>query len=294
MNKIAKIDNSVAVVSKLGGSAIEKRQAMMQIESVNDSLNMIEKSIFQASTKKPINSLDKNKLLADIPKFLKFLSKDLGLKSALDDYDVARFFDVITRYYGDLCFSEIKIAFEMAMLGELDAYLPKDSNGNANANHYQSLSFEYVSKIMKAYKKKRNSVFVKAYAAVPTVKAIPEHHKEKSNSEFLGQLQMIVLKYKYTGSIEMLVIEEKMLFEKLNKVGLAQDVFISDEDQKKAYYQLIGSSLLSKMQKEMISTKGNSHDQVKFRSFILARKKEIVKALDYCINKEIQIKNILK
>lgn len=66
--------------------------------------------------------------------------------------------------------ADIKLAFELATTGELDDYLPKDSQGNPDRKHYQQFNADYFAKILNAYRRKQNGVIHKAYKAVPEPK----------------------------------------------------------------------------------------------------------------------------
>lgn len=73
--------------------------------------------------------------------------------------------------------ADIKLAFELATTGELDDYLPKDSQGNPDKKHYQQFNADYFAKILNAYRRKQNGVIHKAY------KALPEPKKELTPEE---------------------------------------------------------------------------------------------------------------
>lgn len=289
MSNIAKIHSQLSVTNV----AIDKRIAMINIPEVQDALTQIEKNIFLLTTKTQIRSIEKNKLYSDLEKLSKFLVRDIGLKTELDQYDLARFFDIVSRYFSELSFPEIKIAFEMAMIGELDHYLPKNGNGEPDKSHYQSFSFEYITKILTAYRKKRSVVLNKAYIAIPVLeqKADSDYINKLSNLS-LQQLRKIALLYKYTGILEFKGVEEKLMYDRLLKSGFANKIVVSGTDNEVAMAKLIQSALLTTVQKHEISNNKN-HERVQFTGYIIARRKEIVRALDYCNKMEIQIKDYI-
>jgi hypothetical protein len=166
-----------------------------------------------------------------IESMLKYLFRDIGIKSNPEPYDATRFMQIIRRYFNELTFEEIKLAFEMALMGELDPWLPKDRNGKTDINHYQSFSVEYYSKILRAFQQCKKSVIQKA-----NVLALPEFHKptpQEIRSSYLNFLDFILYEYRTTGEIR--IINPMNTLEVLKELNLYDgEIEVSEEDQIRA------------------------------------------------------------
>lgn len=137
----------------------------------------------------------------------RFIAMDVGFIIPTENRDdwtyiCTRLLDLLKRYYSQLTLSEVKLAFELLITGELDDYLPKDRDGNAERKHYQQFNADYFAKVLNAYRRKQNGVIHKAY------KALPEPKKELTPQQirqFEIQRQWrnryIFLCYKYTGKL---------------------------------------------------------------------------------------------
>lgn len=76
---------------------------------------------------------------------------DLGVSSALDTGAEKRLTYYVVNYYRDFSIEEIRLAFELAITGELPV----------NIEHYQSFDIKYICAILTAYRKKRTESFRK-------------------------------------------------------------------------------------------------------------------------------------
>lgn len=292
-----KINKSVCIASSFMGNALDKRIAMLEVKEVMDVLSVAEKNAFLSSTKTPIREYDQRTLIEKVSKLSEMLSKDLGIKSEIGQYEKTRFFDILSKYYSDLTLGEIKNAFDMSLIGELDMYLPKNGNGEPDKGHYQSFSVEYVTKILNAYRKKRDSFISKAFNALP----IPE--KKINNQELLIIKRQTFLKnkmkyllYKYTGSFEITGIEEKIIYEKLLNNGLAYEIKVASIDKHNAYREVLldySKAFKNKYDLNSIEKSGVKHETVKNRAYRNAVRNEIKRVFDYLISEEIEIDRYL-
>ncbi|MFR5683347.1 MAG: hypothetical protein ACLUD1_04675, partial [Clostridia bacterium] len=209
---------------------------MVQLPEVAKALNPVEKYVFAASTKTPIAEIDDAKLVENLSLLFKRIAIDVGYIIPQNENDwnyiQSRLLDILKRYYSDMTLADIKMAFELRR--QVDEYLPKDKQGNPDKNHYQQFNADYFAKILKAYKQKQTDVIDKAY------KAIPEKNNEISPAQirrFEIQRQWrnryIFLCYKYTGKLILGLTDDMFLYEWLQKCGLADDVQVKEDDQKK-------------------------------------------------------------
>lgn len=285
-----------------GTKAIDIRRQMLQLPEVAKSLSGVEKYIFAASTKMQIADIDDGTLIAKTGQMFRFIAMDVGYIIPTNPEDWAyictRLLDILKKYYSQMTLADIKLAFELATTGELDDYLPKDSQGNPDKKHYQQFNADYFAKILNAYRRKQNGVIHKAY------KALPEPKKELTPQQirqFEIQRQWrnryIFLCYKYTGKLILGLTDDMFLYEWLQKCGLADDVQVKEDDRKEAfarYMQRVARGMINQYTAFQVRRKGTESPEIDFTAFEVARKKEIIKAFDRMIAEEMQVDNYMR
>lgn len=285
-----------------GTKVIDIRRQMLQLPEVAKSLSGVEKYIFAASTKMQIADIDDGTLIAKTGQMFRFIAMDVGYIIPTNPEDWAyictRLLDILKKYYSQMTLADIKLAFELATTGELDDYLPKDSQGNPDKKHYQQFNADYFAKILNAYRRKQNGVIHKAY------KALPEPKKELTPQQirqFEIQRQWrnryIFLCYKYTGKLILGLTDDMFLYEWLQKCGLADDVQVKEDDRKEAfarYMQRVARGMINQYTAFQVRRKGTESPEIDFTAFEVARKKEIIKAFDRMIAEEMQVDNYMK
>lgn len=276
--------------------ALDVRREMLNVHQVIETLTPVEKSMFLASTKTPIAELGQQELLDKIEKLTKYISIDVGIKN-LDGYYVTRFTDILLRYYSTLTLNEIKLAFELSMAGELDAYLPKDRDGNPDKNHYQAFNVEYITKILNAYKKRSRDAEHKAYMALPA----PNNELPPETKELYRQhtINMIIGKFKeyQTGKIKFDDVNDFVIYNELEAKGLAFPIEVTEDDEKEAVTQLIKKSqsgLINKFVGECIRRLQTKHSDVPGQALIIARRRAIMRSFDKIIKDNIQLTEYFK
>ena len=285
-----------------GTKAIDIRRQMLQLPEVAKSLSGVEKYIFAASTKMQIADIDDGTLIAKTGQMFRFIAMDVGYIIPTNPEDWAyictRLLDILKKYYSQMTLADIKLAFELATTGELDDYLPKDSQGNPDKKHYQQFNADYFAKILNAYRRKQNGVIHKAY------KALPEPKKELTPQQirqFEIQRQWrnryIFLCYKYTGKLILGLTDDMFLYEWLQKCGLADDVQVKEDDRKEAfarYMQRVARGMINQYTAFQVRRKGTESPEIDFTAFEVVRKKEIIKAFDRMIAEEMQVDNYMR
>ena len=285
-----------------GTKAIDIRRQMLQLPEVAKSLSGVEKYIFAASTKMQIADIDDGTLIDKTGQMFRFIAMDVGYIIPTNPEDWAyictRLLDILKKYYSQMTLADIKLAFELATTGELDDYLPKDSQGNPDKKHYQQFNADYFAKILNAYRRKQNGVIHKAY------KALPEPKKELTPQQirqFEIQRQWrnryIFLCYKYTGKLILGLTDDMFLYEWLQMCGLADDVQVKEDDRKEAfarYMQRVARGMINQYTAFQVRRKGTESPEIDFTAFEVARKKEIIKAFDRMIAEEMQVDNYMK
>lgn len=288
--------------AKAGTKAIDIRRLMVQLPEVVQALNTVENYIFAASTKTQIAELDDGILATKLAKLFQYIALDVGytIPEHKDDwqYMQTRLFNVLKQYYSQLTLADIKLAFELATIGELDNFLPRDSQGNPDKKHYQKFNPDYFAKILGAYIKKQNEVIGKAYQALPEAKyktTTPDANKYYHNYR-QGKNRNIFLQYKYTGKLKLEILDDMFLYKWLQEYGLIDDVQIKEDDRRKAhalYMQRVANGMINQFTAFQVRRNGIESQEIDYPAFAIARKREIMKAFDRMITEEMQVDNYL-
>lgn len=292
-----KRNTSLAIARSTTVKAVENRVAMLDIQEVMDSLSTVEKMAFVSSAKRSIRGYEEGELIEKVAKLSDMLAKDLGIRSEIGQYEKTRFFNILRQYYSELTLGEVKIAFDMSLLGELDSYLPKNGHGEPDKGHYQSFSIDYITKILNAYKKRRSEIIIKAHKALPIepTKVSDQDALEIRRASFRRN-KFRYLQYKYRGVFELKGMEEKIIYEAFLRNGIADVIQVSDEEKRKSlsdYLYNSSSGLVNKYTLQEIKKKGIDHQSVVFGGVKYAMRKEVKRVFDYLIKEEIQIDSFL-
>lgn len=284
-----------------GTKAIEIRRQMVQLPDIAKALNPVEKYIFAASTKTQISEMEDGVLVSKTAQMFRFIAMDVGYIIPQNENDWAyiqtRLVDILKRYYSNLTLADIKLAFELATTGELDEFLPRDSQGNPDKKHYQQFNADYFAKILGAYRKKQNEVIGKAYKALPEPKRemTPEQKRYYHNRRE-ARHRIVFLQYKYTGKISFEFGDEMFLYDWLLKFGFADEVEATEDDRKQAFAKYMHRAAIGMVNQYTafnVRRKGIDSPEIDFTAYEVARKKEIIRAFDRMIAEEIQIDNYL-
>lgn len=285
-----------------GTKAIDIRRQMVQLPEVAKSLSGVEKYIFAASTKTQIAEIDDGTLVAKTGQMFRFIALDVGyiIPTNTDDwtYICTRLLDLLKRYYSQLTLSEIKLAFELLITGELDDYLPKDRDGNAERKHYQQFNADYFAKVLNAYCRKQSQVVSKAYTALPEPKKelSPEQIRYYRNKSVMTCL-MCFLRYKYTGRLVFGLTDEMFVYNWLLGVRLADEVKETEDDRKEAYNRFLARAargFVNEFTVYNVRKQGTQSPEIDYTAFEVARRKEIKRTFDRMIKDEIYIYHYLK
>jgi hypothetical protein len=305
--QVAKKDNPVDVClynPKPGTKAIDLRRKMAQLPEVAKALGEIDRFVFIASTKTLIADIDDLELVNKTKKMFRFIAMDVGCKIPTDNEDwtyiCTRLFTILKRYYSQMTLADVKLAFELSVTGELDEFLPRMANGQADKNHYQQFNAEYFGKILNAYKSKQSSVFIKAQKALPA----PEKSTNpaellklaKYHNDIVQCCKMIFLKYKYFGKLELSGLEYMFVYSWLLKFGFADVVKGTKEDRERGfaiYLKRIDSGSGSKWDASQVRREGTDSSKIDFTVYEVAREKEIKRAFGQMVEEEIYINNYL-
>lgn len=294
---------SAAVLLYSGtAKAIDVRRAMVELPEVAKALTPVEKYIFVASTKKQIAEIDDETLIAKTGQMFRFIAMDVGFIIPTENRDdwtyiCTRLLDLLKRYYSQLTLSEVKLAFELLITGELDDYLPKDRDGNAERKHYQQFNADYFAKILNAYRRKQNGVIAKAYKALPEPKKeLTPEQKRYYHNDTESRNRLAFLQYKYTGRVDFGIAGEMFVYNWLLAVGLADEVKETEDDRREALGRFLAGAargFVNEFTVYHVRKDGTKSKEIDYTAFEVARRKEIIKAFDRMIADELQVDDYL-
>lgn len=301
--EIEKYQNRGGKVALSGGvlpSFVERNRELIQSNKIKQ-LSKVDQRIFVESTRKLISEEEsEEKKIEYLGIIFIGVCSDFGLnapeRSAVKSV-FSSIFDVIDLYFDDLSFAEVKLAWRLLAVGELDNYLPKDRYGNPDKNHYGSLNVDYVTKVLKAYRKRKADMMAKTTALLPDKpKATPEQERAFLNVQ-ANNFIFAIMKYKYSGRFkaesDRLISEST--FKYMERLGYDMDTIPTYEDKKLALAQFKGrpiNSFAQVFEKECLATFGIEHEAVYFRSLMIAKKRLLFRYWDEMLIEEDSIKDL--
>ena len=280
---------------------VELRRRMANDPLIMARLEPLEKSVFLASTAKPFAEWETGELSKELSKALRFIFKDTGFRSTDETelgYLVVRVCEIAKRYYGNLSLNDFRMAFEMGITGELDEYLPKGRDGQADRGHYQQFNAEYVCKILNAYKAKRAWIIKKANDALP--------NKEETITPEVKQYyrnmtrQNVILAYEYYKSKgelpAMSPIAEMLYYNELASVGLADEIVVTLEEQTQILNRTIHNLTRKGMMGDVARLReaGTDAEEIQPGAFALSRRKALKDAFERMMVAGTDIKEYIK
>lgn len=238
---IKKQDFSVAI--------IEKKKAVLELPEVEEGLTRGELRVAKLSANTSIRNMPDRDLriigneekdfglVAKVGILAKGIAKDFSIRN-VEKTEAFRFLDILKKYYSEFTLEEVRTAFELALVGELDSYLPKDKNGVPDKNHYQVFSLEFVTKILNAFKSYKGKVWKKVYMIEAKVEpVVTEEQKAEAEANFLFYVQDVFESYcRGEGLVTLFPI---VLKEHFIKEGLIEDRELTDKDYERARINII-------------------------------------------------------
>ena len=277
------------------------RRQMLNVPAVMTALEPVEKSVFLASTAKTIEEYSGIELSNELGKVLKYIAKDVGYRDTDENergYLIIRVGEILKRYYSNLTMKDFRMAFEMSITGELDDYLPKGRDGQADRGHYQQFNAEYVCKILNAYKAKRAYILKKANEAMPK----PEPERDMDAARIYGQSVREELCRAYDSfreterMPEMSPIAEMLYYQLLAKAGFAPEIVVTQNEQNAILQRTINQLALKGNIGEMNQLKqaGPDAPELQYGAYSLARKKALQLAFERMVADGIEIRDYIK
>lgn len=278
-------------------TAIVPRAQLLAMPQVLKVLDCVEAGILKASSGKPVKDYDFQSLLKEVGQALQWIVRDVGYSIKGNDdwkYIVTRSAELLRQYYDTFTIADFRLAFELAVAGELAAYLPKDKQGQPDTGHYQQFGGDYICKILNAYKQRRAWALKRAEDAgpKPELPPIPDREQQINARRMKGELIMAVLEFKYTGQMpELSPIQELRFYEILASVGLVDEIEVTDAERKailsQSFYEYAAAGMVGDLNR--LKKEGESADELQGRAYRLARRKGLERAFRDIVESEIQI-----
>lgn len=283
-----------------GSMACEKRAEMLAMPEVTKVLDAVETYILESSSKSPISSVAPKQLSGLLGKVFRKVAADMSIKTndaAGWSIVQTRLALYVSRYYSFLSVSEIRLAFELALVGELDAYLPKDAQGMPDRKSYGRLDVEFMTRVLNAYKRRRTDVLRKAYNAVPPTEAkLSDETRKFYHNLAMSNYRDVFLRYKYRGELILTPCGEVTIYGWLVSNGLADEVAETERDRKDAFLRYLSRAakgLENKYRASYVRKQGAESEDIDFTAFEIARRRSIREAFDNMIADEMQIDNYI-
>lgn len=212
--------------------------ALQKLADTNTAqLNGVDALILTAAKNATIGEMQSTEIAAAVNQCFRFISIDVGYRRPADDtewqYIVVRLADVLKRHFYDLTIEDVKTAFELLTVGDLDNYLPINSSGEPDRSHYQNLNADYLCKVLRAYKKRRDVAYTNIKAAQPKPQRALPPQPTKTPAE---KTRECYDNYKATGKLIFQIPPDDVTIANfLTEKGLMAAVEVTDADKEKAF-----------------------------------------------------------
>ena len=282
-------------------TAVEIRREMASVQEVMDALQPVERSVFLASTKKTISEFSEYELISEIKEDLSFIAKDVGARLPAGDelkYLVVRVAEILKRYYPGFSMRDFKMAFEMCIVGELDDFLPKGREGQADRGHYQNFNAEYICKVLAAYKMRRAQVLKRASDAMPEKE--PERNPElerRIHNEICKDCVAAFEFFRENGYMPgMSPIAEMLYYQLLSDAGLAPEIAVTIEEQQAIFQRAIVAFAAKGLVGDMKRLKeiGPNAPELQHGAFEMARRRALAATFRRMAEQGITITDYIK
>lgn len=273
-------------------------RAVLETPEIINSLTQSEKIVVTAACKETIGSMQREGFYNKFAEMINYIARDIGYQKPIERYEVGRIGQMIEKYYRGLTTAEIKVAFELLMIGELDEFLPKNSNGEPDRSHYQMMSSEYFTKVLNAYQKRKSNVISKIQTCLPVrPHVITEQEKEAGKEYVYRGIMQAFANFRHSGKIEFPGISqtvwERFAYEELLRIGYASEIIVSDDDEDAAVSELI-RLVDNKFEKEQIQKQGIFHSRVPATAHTIARRHAVRNAFEKLANENVKLDKLLK
>ena len=124
-------------------NSIELRRNLEMNRKYFNSLSMPDKNILRAKMETKIDGIPEVSRKQMFAVLINSIAKDVGIKQ-IEQYDIAALYRFVVNYYATMALSEIKLAFELLLIGELDKFLPESADRKKSWSMPEGLSHRYL------------------------------------------------------------------------------------------------------------------------------------------------------
>lgn len=229
------METAVAIQNKVPPVVSEMRRYADETR-VLSKMGKADRAILAAATGTLVAEYETAALVETLMQMLNFIAMDVGYRKPEEmewRYLVTRIAEILRRYHSDLTTVDIKTAFELLIVGELDPYLPKNGNGEPDRAHYQAFNADYIAKVVTAYKKRQGETIQKA-REIPkeTPKALEAGTAQGWDKQ--GITRRVYDEYVKTNRLNFGCHEDVVVYDYLLELGLIEKAQVTDDDKQKA------------------------------------------------------------
>lgn len=279
---------------------VDVRRSMVKRKEILDALCVADRRILAASAKKLICEMTDEELINAIASVFRLVAADVGYKitdKELWQQNLSRIYTMLKAYYQQLSMTEVSLAFELFVVGELDKYLLQ-RNGEVDKNHYQQFSPMYVNTVLNAYVQRQRDAVAKAYDVKVDEPQEPTEDLEKSGRNYIrAKFIKAFVYYKYHGKIKFDGADDMFYYGISRKLGYANRVVETDADRKKAfciYMSRYYKGLVNKYDAYNVRKEGAKCDRISHLATIEARKAEVKRAFARMVDNGVIITEVLR
>jgi len=255
-----------------------------QLAEIAGRISQTHRRVIEAGVITEVNQMVRDVSIVDLGQYIVLLMNDVGYQPKdSDKVEQVYLCQFIQTYYNDLTLSELKVAFEMLVLGELDRYLPT-SNGQPHRGHYQKFNKEYVARVLGAFRKHKRQVrAIVQPLLLQSSYEISESEKQELGNKWLKFL-CETIKMFMEGDWRREYVIDNFTWAYLKKIDCVPDVQPTDEDREKVLlgaqtgaYNYISKSMYIQMQTAYQS--GTVNSSLEEMALFRVRKKWLVQNL---------------
>lgn len=275
---------------KTNSSSIQPWQQLAS--NVKGILNDTEQEIMRASLSAKIKDIPNDKYMDDLSVILNYTAIDVCFaKPNLKEWDYIKIklCETLRKYFYGFTLQEVTLAFELLQVGKLDNYLPLNSSGSPERQHYNRFGIEYFSRVLKAYLGLKNEVIAKVYQHGET--AEPKKSGSSATADIRHSVYMSYLHYKYLGT-KPTWPNNHLVYRELYRANIIGDIDITEADKRQAMrilMQDVHNGLIGDFVGKCIRHLGAKHPDVNDKAYIVAQERTILQAFDEYIINEIQL-----
>lgn len=279
-------------IIKTNGGSIQPWQQLATTDTVKCTLNDTEREVIRASLSAKIKDIPADKYVDDMSVILNYTAIDVGFakpKQTEWSYIQMKLCETLKKYFYGFTLQEVKLAFELLQVGKLDDYLPLNSSGNPERQHYNRFGIEYFSRVLRAYLGFKNQVIAKVYQHGKLDE--PKRLQSDAIANIRHSVYLAYLHYKYLGT-KPVWPNNYLIYRELEKAGIISDIEITEADKRQAMRQLmtdVRHGLIGDFVGKCIRHLGDKHPNVTDKAFIVAQERTILQAFDEYINDEVQL-----